>query len=187
MVNTQKYSNACLLRILGVLRRGASLALALALSAFLAGCGEVKAMGEVVLFSAVSGKVVDQGKPLAGIKLERETKWTWGKETINDHVVSGADGSFSFPAIKRKMLLGSILPHEAIIRQEIKASLNGSVREVWLANKRNYENNGELSYVDDNLRKMTNYRDPSKPIRVTCDLSGQPTRRGGIYGLCEFD
>jgi hypothetical protein len=170
----------------GTHRRTLCSLLIVAMSMFLSNCTEVNAIGEVVLFSALSGKVFDKGKPVAGVTLERETKWTWGKETIKDIAVTGNDGSFAFPSIKRRMLIGSLLPHETVILQDINLSLSGTVHGIWLTNKRNYESNGELHYFDDS-KGMTSYRNPSKPMQVRCSLDTQPERRGTIFGLCEFE
>jgi hypothetical protein len=169
------------------LRRVTSFAMALLLSVFLASCGEVEAMGEVVLFSALNGKLLDKGKPVAGATLERETKWRWGKETIKDATTTATDGAFSFPAVKRKMLLGSLLPHEAVIEQTISVSYGGKSYMLWATDKRDYENNGELSYVERGKTGIKTAADPKKPMSVTCRLDGEPHHNGNVFGLCDFN
>ena len=143
-------------------------------------------MGEVVIFSAVRGVVTLQGKPVAGATLERETRWTWGKETVNDVTTTAADGAFSFPAIKRKMLVGSLLPHEPNVFQKIVIQHGGKSYQAWSLNKRNYDDNGELLYFDDN-RGMVPLRDISKPISLQCRLEAQEHRSGKVFGICDFD
>jgi hypothetical protein len=160
---------------------------ALALSALLAGCGEVKAMGEVVLFSALSGKLLFNGKPVVGATLERETKWRWGKETVKDAATTAADGAFSFPAVKRKMLLGSLLPHEPVIEQTITVSYGGKSYMLWATDKRDYESNGELNYVARGKTGLQTAADPRKQMSVTCKLESEPRHNGNIFGLCDFD
>jgi hypothetical protein len=187
MLNTAKYFGASFGRGTCALRGAASLGLALVFSIFLAGCGEVNAMGEVVLFSALSGKLSDKGKPVAGATLERETKWRWGKETIKDTATTTADGAFSFPAVKRKMLLGSLLPHEPVIEQTISVSYGGKSYMLWATDKRDYENNGELSYVARGQTGLRTAADPKKPMSVTCRLEGEPHQNGNVFGLCDFE
>jgi hypothetical protein len=187
MVNTQKYSDASRAHSLGALRKAAFLAFALALSAFLAGCGEVKAMGEVVLFSELSGKVLDKGKPVGDLTLNREVQWVWGKETITDNVKTSKDGSFFFPAIKRKMFLGSFLPHQPVIDQKISVAYGGKSLLLWSVTKHNYDNNSELFFTNPTTGANSFYRDPAKPMSVTCSLESSPSHRGKIYGLCEVN
>jgi hypothetical protein len=52
------------------------MAAVLALS-LLAGCS---AMAKKVLFSAIEGRVVSGGQPVAGAVLERRWKWAWNDE-----------------------------------------------------------------------------------------------------------
>ncbi len=165
---------------------GALWALVVPLALSTVGCNEVNAMSEVVIFSAVHGVVTSQGKPVAGATLERETRWTWGKETVNDMATTGADGAFSFPAIKRKMLAGALLPHEPNVFQKITIQHGGKSYQAWSLNKRNYDNNGELMYFDDN-KGMVPYRDLAKPISIQCGLESPEHRSGKVFGICDFD
>ncbi|MCZ2134128.1 MAG: carboxypeptidase-like regulatory domain-containing protein [Burkholderiales bacterium] len=150
------------------------------------GCGEVNAMGEVVIFSAVRGVVTSQGKPVAGAKLQREAKWAWGKETLTDATTTAPDGSFSFPALTRRMLLGSFLPHEPSVQQKITVEANGKSHLAWSLLKQNYETNGELMYFDDQ-RGLVPLRDRSQPMRITCKLENTEHRSGKVFGICDFD
>lgn len=131
------------------------------------------AMAKMVIFSAVQGRVLDNGKPVAGAQIEREFKWAWKDETGTDKTATGAGGEFSLPAIERSSFLGSLLPHEPVIRQSITIRHDGKSYEAWLHNKHSYANNAELG---------------GKPIRLVCRLENPPQRRNdGIYGICEFE
>ncbi len=150
------------------------------------GCSEGKAMAEVVLFSAVRGVVTLKGQPVSGVTLERETEWTWGKENIRDTATTGSDGKFAFPAVKRRMLLGKLLPHEPAVFQRILIHHGGKEYRVWIMDKRNYDENGELFYFDDQ-RGNVPYRDPSKPISLRCPLESEEHRSGKVWGICDIE
>jgi hypothetical protein len=136
----------------------------------LAAVGE--AMASMVIFSAVSGKVLQAGQPVAGAVVEREFRWAWKEETGKDSVITDAAGAFSLPMIERDSLLGSVLPHEPMVRQTILIKHAGKTHKAWLFDKGNYDANGELK---------------GKPIRLTCRLESQPVRRGDVFGICELE
>ncbi|WP_425261051.1 DUF6795 domain-containing protein [Rubrivivax sp. RP6-9] len=153
-----------------LLQRRALLLLALGSGLWIA---QGLAMAKMVIFSAVQGRVLDNGKPVAGAQIEREFKWAWKDETGTDKATTGAGGEFSLPAIERSSFLGSLLPHEPVIRQSITIRHGGKSYEAWLHNKHSYANNAELG---------------GKPIRLVCRLENPPQRRNdGIYGICEFE
>lgn len=147
--------------------------LAGALAAGLLFAAQGTAMAKMVIFSAVQGRVLDNGKPVAGAQIEREFKWAWKDETGTDATTTGADGAFALPAIERSSFLGSLLPHEPVIRQSITIRHAGKAYEAWLHNKHSYADNAELG---------------GRPIRLVCRLENPPQRRNdGIYGICEFE
>ena len=130
-------------------------------------------MAKMVIFSTVQGRVLDNGKPVAGAQIERTFKWAWKDETGSDTATTGATGEFALPAIERSSFLGSLLPHEPVIRQSITIRHGGKAYEAWLHNKHSYDNNAELG---------------GKPIRLVCKLETPPQRRSGdICGICEFE
>jgi hypothetical protein len=75
------------------LRRRAWIALA-ALGALLAWQGN--AMAKMVIFSAIGGKVLQDGKPVPGASVEREFRWSWKDEVGTDSTTTGNAGEFSF-------------------------------------------------------------------------------------------
>lgn len=129
-------------------------------------------MAKMVIFSAVKGRVLDNGKPVAGAVVEREFRWAWKEENGTDTTTSNAAGEFSLPAIERSSLLGSLLPHEPMVRQTILIKHAGKTHKAWMFDKGNYKDNGELG---------------GKPISITCRLENQPVRHGDVYGICEID
>jgi hypothetical protein len=130
------------------------------------------AMAKMVIFSAVNGRVMQDGKPVVGAVIERKFKWGWKDETGTDRATTGAQGEFSLPAIERSSLLGSLLPHEVVIDQTMVIQHDGKTYKAWALFKRDYDNNGELD---------------GRPIRITCHLDKPPARRGNVFGICEVD
>ncbi len=125
-------------------------------------------MAKMVLFSAVQGRVLKDGQPVAGATLEREAKWTWKDETRRDSTTSGADGGFAFEPMVGSSLLGSVLPHEPVVHQKITIRHGGQAYEAWLHVRHSYEDNGELG----------------RPLKLVCRLEAPPQRRDGYYGIC---
>lgn len=130
------------------------------------------AMGKMVLFSEVNGKVLLDGKPVPGAAVEREAVWTWKKETLRDGTTANANGEFNLPAMTGSSFLGGLLPHEPVVRQTMTIKHGGRRYEAWLHVKHDYDTNGELD---------------GKPIRMVCRLESAPQRRGRIYGICEVE
>ena len=129
-------------------------------------------MAKMVIFSAVQGRVLEQGEPVAGAVVEREFRWAWKDETGTDRATSGADGSFSLPAIERSSFLGSLLPHEPMVRQTILIRHGGKTYKAWMFDKGNYDNNGELK---------------GRPIVMVCRLENAPKKTGEVFGICDLE
>ena len=129
-------------------------------------------MAKMVIFSPINGKVLLNGKPVAGAVVERDWKWAWKDESGNDRAISAADGQFALPLVERGSLLGAFLPHTPSVRQTILIKHEGKTYKAWMVDKEDYKLNGELQ---------------GKPIRLTCRLETQPTRRGEVFGICEPD
>ena len=128
-------------------------------------------MGKMVLFSAVRGKVLLAGKPIQGAVVERDFRWAWKDENGRDNATTDASGDFSLPAVVRSSFLGSLLPHEPMVRQTILITYGGKTYKAWMFDKGNYADNGELQ---------------GRPIVMTCRLETEPQRRGEVYGICEL-
>ena len=130
------------------------------------------AMAKMVIFSAIKGRVLLNGKPAVGAVLVREFNWGWKDENGTDRTTTDASGAFSLPVIERSSLLGSILPHEPLVRQVITVKYDGKDYDAWAFYKHNYRENGE---------------NEGKPIDVTCRLEAERKRHGDVMGLCEFN
>lgn len=129
-------------------------------------------MAKMVLFSAVRGTVLENGRPVSGATIEREFRWAWKDEVGTDHAVTSAQGEFSLPPIVRSSFLGSLLPHEPMVRQTILIRHAGKTYKAWMFDKGNYDDNGELK---------------GRPIVMRCRLEAEPVRQQGeLFGICEL-
>jgi hypothetical protein len=160
-------------------RRALSVLLLAFASFMLASCARTDSFdwGQLVLFSAISGKVLDQGKPVPELTLTRTVEWTG--DTFVDTTVTDKEGGFAFPVLKKFSIIRQVLPANTHISQSIKANHQGKERDIWRHSKSNYDNNGELFYYDyskepelHKSRPREAIADPKKvPITVTCELS----------------
>jgi hypothetical protein len=130
------------------------------------------AMGKMVIWSAMKGRVLMNGQPAAGAVLKRDFNWGWKDENGSDQTTANATGEFSFPSIIRTSLLGSLLPHEPVIRQVITVTYKGMSYNAWAYYKRDYDDNSENG---------------GRPINVTCRLEAERDEHGKVMGLCEFN
>lgn len=128
------------------------------------------AMAKMVMFSAVSGQVLQDGKPVAGAVVEREFRWSWKSETGTDSTQTDAQGAFKLPVIERSSFMGSLMPHEPFVRQTILIKHGGKTHKAWMFDKGNYKLDGEIG----------------KPIVMTCHLEKEPTHHGDVFGICEL-
>lgn len=128
-------------------------------------------MGKSCLFSAVRAVVLDNGRPVSGAAVERTFKWGWNDETGHDSAVTGADGSVSFVPIWRSSMLASILPHEPFIDQRISIQYEGRSYDAWIAEKREYAENGELN---------------GAPIDLVCELRAPREESKLFTGICHL-
>ena len=123
---------------------------------------------QVVLFSAVSGKLIDAaGNPQAGVRIER--KWDWKGSPKSDETVTGEDGTFQFPEVNDRSIMASVLPHEPVIGQDMIAhGPNGPVN-IWGHTKHSYDANTELD---------------GRPLNLSCRIDKEPSDDGLYWGTC---
>lgn len=130
-------------------------------------------MGGKVMFSAVKGQVVQNGKPVAGAKVVRQYVWQWNKKKGVEETISDAGGNFSFKQATQSSLMTSIFPHEPVVTQIIFIHVGDKKYEAWSFSKRNYDDLGELG----------------RPIDIICDLDNKPDNyfkdAEFVYGICK--
>jgi len=129
------------------------------------------AMANMYLFSEVTGVVVKGGKPVHDAEVEQEYRWAWKDEVGVKQVNTDAEGKFHFPTIVKNSFLGSLLPHEPMVRQTILIKHAGNVYKAWMFDKGNYQDNGELN---------------GKTISLYCDLDEPMSHKGDVYGICQL-
>lgn len=127
-------------------------------------------MGKKCLFSAVTGVVLDHGKPVEGAVIERSYQWIWKGQNGGDRTTTDAQGAFALPVIWGRSLSASLLPHEPFIRQTIRIRYGDRSFDAWFLNKGGYNENDELG---------------GRPISLMCRLESQPARHGEVFGICE--
>lgn len=125
-----------------------------------------------VLFSEVHGTVLMHGKPVAGAEVV-EVANIHGEDGKNptQRVVTGADGTFQFPAmVKRLSLLWRLLPGQPVVAQSIVISFDGVDYKGWAHGKLTFAANTELD---------------GRPLNFVCELTDAPTAVGTHYGICK--
>jgi len=130
------------------------------------------AMAKMVMWSAMKGRVLMNGKPAEGAVLKRDFFWHWKSENGSDQTRANAAGEFTFPAIERSSFMGSLLPHEPVVEQSMTIEYSGKTYKAWGLFKHSYDNNAE---------------NRGRPIDVTCRLEAERTMHGEVMGLCEFN
>jgi len=138
----------------------------------LLGCLQGTAMAKMVLWSAMKGRVLLNGKPAAGAVLVRNYSWHWKNEKGSDRTTTNAGGEFSFLVIEGSLLLGGLLPYEPVIEQDMVIEYQGKSYDAWAYFKHDYKHNDENG---------------GKPIDVTCRLDAERAKHGEVSGLCEFN
>jgi hypothetical protein len=127
---------------------------------------------ELVLFSPVTGVVVDGGKPVAGAKVTRSVKWKDSHEV--DEVVTTAAGEFQFAAKSVRSMMWSLIPHNPVVMQTITIQAGDKTYEAWEYQKGNYEMNSEAD---------------GKTVDMLCDLQNEPRSHAinqlfSYWGIC---
>lgn len=127
--------------------------------------------GSKVMFSAVHGRVLLNGQPVAGAEVERRYQWGWNKSEGQQTVRTDANGAFSFPVARASSATASLVPHEPVIFQELIIRHQGKKYFAWLYTKHNYDEDGELE---------------GKKLNLECELSHASTNNGTFTGLAEL-
>lgn len=84
------------------------------------------------LCSAVSGRILNNGKPLAGIKIERELYYIDDK-TREDSTLTDENGYFTLPEVNVRSKAPGWLFTEQLTKQVIYTEYNNSFFKIWSA------------------------------------------------------
>jgi hypothetical protein len=170
-----------------------SLASLIATSVLLSSCmrGDGFDWGRLVIASAINGKILDRGKPVANATVTRKVEWRWGEDTYTDTTTTDKEGRFSFDTLKKFAVAGNFLPHEPYIDHSYFVRVGNEEVFFLYRNKRGYDYNDELIanhpaeyyvgkrklYEDSLGRKYL--RNPKEVNAVTCQMELQPS--------CDYD
>jgi hypothetical protein len=138
----------------------------------LVACSDVGAEMKLYLFSPVTGRVIHNGVPVAGAKIERTYNWVWKNETRSDSTTTDGAGQFQLPAITRLSLWGSLVPHDPYVEQRIDILANNVKYTAFQAIRRNYEVNYELD---------------GAPMKLVCRLEQPATVKERFGGICDIE
>ncbi len=128
------------------------------------------------LFSAISGVITLNGKPVKNAQLKRIVGKAHAQGKVTDETTTDENGYFSMPAVFDKVLLAKVLPMEFSVPQEIFVYYEGKEYDIWSGVKRKREENSESR---------------GKPLVVKCELEGERKRISVndnlIYTRCNWD
>lgn len=129
-------------------------------------------IGKVCLFSAISGVITLDGKPVANARLVRTGDRDGPKI---DETMTDSQGNFAFPAMHERTI-AKFLPQEFVASQKIIVHYDNKQYEMWSAVKRQPEENVESR---------------GKPLVVKCELNAEQqliiVNGSPIHSLCVWD
>jgi hypothetical protein len=146
-----------------------------------ASCGTGKAAVEqAVLFSAVEGRVLKDGQPLAGATLVREWDFAEDRVRASDTVTTDANGRFRFAPVLHAYRKSRFLAQQPVVSQLIRVKANGQEWRVWVASKHDLKAGTEAA------SGPADGTDPDVPVQVTIDLDSPRAVRGKVLGHTLF-
>lgn len=129
-------------------------------------------VGRVCLFSAISGTITLDGKPVVNATLIRTADRDGPK---SDEAVTDENGWFEFPPMYEHTVT-KYLPMEFVASQQIIVNYQGKSYEIWDSVKRKPQENSESK---------------GNVLRVACELNGELRSvlvdRVPIHTLCNWD
>lgn len=132
----------------------------------------IQDVGKVCLFSAMSGVITLDGKPVTNALLKRTVKLSKPK---TDETRTDNNGHFEFPAAFERTIT-KFLPQEFVASQKIIVYYRDEEYELWTGVKRTPEENAESR---------------GKPLVVQCELGSEENHisvnDGPIFSLCKWD
>ena len=107
---------------------------------------DVHRMGQdLVLFSAVEGRILQNGVPKPGVRIERSTYWSKDGEPRQSFTVTDALGYFSFPATRVSTPFNAFQKWfgEPLVQQYIYVREEGREVEVYRHSRKPFQLNNE--------------------------------------------
>lgn len=132
-----------------------------------------KSLQEVVLFSALEGRLLYGGEPLTNAKVRRLVKWkddTWEEDSFH----TDGDGYFSIPTLKVEAEFSPV--SQFVVAQELRVDAGGEDTVFWTKVKREKEEFGEFN---------------GRVIGLTCELTDDlrvdRSTRGALVTNCVWN
>ena len=142
---------------------------------------------KVNVFTAMSGVVTFDGKPVKGIKAVLNVRVVFNNKNFTVSTETDDSGRFYFDAITTNSI-NTILPSAKMINQKVFFYYQGEEYLGWDMVKNNYEYNGELNDLSE-----PNSTSNIIPLILTCDLKDKSTtRKAGTHehvaltGICRW-
>ena len=136
----------------------------------------LKDVGKLCLFSAISGVITLDGKPVAGALIQRTVDKAHTHGEVTDETTTDADGYFEMPSVWDRSLIGKVLPMEFAVHQEVLVRVDETQYKIWSGVKRKPEENAESK---------------GKPLIVQCELNGEEkiiwVNNGPVTTVCTWD
>ena len=129
-------------------------------------------LGNVCLFSKISGIITLDGKPVANAKITRTVNLNRDKV---DHAYTDDKGYFEMPAVFQRYV-SKLLPQEFVANQEIFVHYLKKDYRIWSSVKRTPEENSEAR---------------GKDLLIECELNSEETlitvNNSPIFSLCKWN
>ena len=124
----------------------------------------------LILSSAVEGQLLDNGKPVAGQKVQRVISWNMESEPRTEITTTNKDGRFQFPEIRGAAEFGFLakLFHVPVISQEIYLIQANEEIILYSKTRGSYKPKFETGYDE---------------IQFSCDLSSRELINGVLPSL----
>jgi hypothetical protein len=137
-------------------------------------------MEQAVLFSAVDGRVLKDGRPLPGATLVREWDFAQDKVRAHDATVTDAQGQFRFAPVLHAYRPPRFFPQQPVVAQLIRVQADGDEWRVWAASKHDLKAGTEAT------TGPADGTDPAIPLHVIIDLDSPRAVRGQVVGHTLF-
>ncbi|WNO09772.1 carboxypeptidase-like regulatory domain-containing protein [Teredinibacter sp. KSP-S5-2] len=132
--------------------------------------------GILCLFSAISGQITLNGKPVEQAKVTRLSRKAYAQKELTDETQTDDNGYFTLPALFDKSHVGKVLPMEFSVPQVMYVHYQGTEYKIWSGVKRNPAENAESR---------------GKPLVVQCELTDETrlieVNGGPIFSMCTWD
>ena len=124
----------------------------------------------LVLCSPMQGQILNNGQPVAGLRVEQRLLWNMEKEPRIAHATTDEQGYFTFPKVVASANFSWLaqLLHVPAISQSVDVFLEGERVSVFAAGKNNYDDENVTGYP---------------VIKMKCDLNTRYVLGGVLPSL----